>query len=607
MDHDCKAENEVRLPPSSTSSIPSRIAQLTKSDAWLSAACAAVVLLGILATWPFFEMGFNDDWHYVYIALQVAKTGLLTYTGCSTMVGIQAFWAALWIKCFGFSFTLVRASTLPFVVGCSVLLYYLLLAARLRRRFAVFGTVTFMLSPLMVPLEASFLTDLPGLFFLLLCLLSYQRLIDADARSKYLIWSTVLFMSGLAGGTIRQIIWIVPFLMFPLLARERQRRTGLLWILWITGFICAAALAYWFHFQPYVATLPGLNPLAVSALRSRLWPIVPALVFLNVTTLTIEVMALMFPLLVLGLPLKNTRLPRNLLVFAWVSFGLVVVLSAMLSQLRPMQLFTGNVLSKWGLLPADIPGPKPVVLPYFVQLIIGLCAAWLSMILGVTFFRKLSGARSLVRSIPSSFIGPYILFSILYLGALTPLSLTWNVFDRYMVPVLPLITILVLKTVQNAGIRDLSIAATVSMCVMITFGVFTTHDYFARSRARLDAVTRVMAAGTSRDQISGGFEFDGWTELLAAGHANDPGITNPPGSYISMTNRTYPTPDPFWFWPYAPSVNPEFVLSLSPVRGLRDSAFAPVSYRTWMPPFSGSILIQQADHSSHTVSAHPSR
>ena len=84
--------------------------------------CALFPAAGVLATLPFVEMGINDDFSYTQIALHLANTGKLAYNGWNTpIVGFQAYWAAIFIKLFGFSFTLVRFSVLPFAVGCSVL------------------------------------------------------------------------------------------------------------------------------------------------------------------------------------------------------------------------------------------------------------------------------------------------------------------------------------------------------------------------------------------------------------------------------------------------------------------------------------------------------
>ena len=120
----------------------------------------------VLGSIPILEMGVNDDWSYAWTARAFATTGHLAYNGwVGAVVGVQAIWAGLLIGVFGFSFTLVRLSTLPFAAGCAMLLYRLSRYAGLDPPFALFGTATVTLSPLFIPLSASFMTDVPGFFF----------------------------------------------------------------------------------------------------------------------------------------------------------------------------------------------------------------------------------------------------------------------------------------------------------------------------------------------------------------------------------------------------------------------------------------------------------
>ena len=124
-------------------------------DRLYSIVCALLVAASVLGTIPVLEMGVNDDWSYTYIARGLAASGHFVYTGwANTMIGVQAWWAALFIKLFGFSFTLVRLSTLPLAVGCALLLYRLSREAGLNPSFALFGALSITLSPVFIPMAA---------------------------------------------------------------------------------------------------------------------------------------------------------------------------------------------------------------------------------------------------------------------------------------------------------------------------------------------------------------------------------------------------------------------------------------------------------------------
>src|SRR5262245_18335941 len=115
-------------------------------------------------------MGLNDDWSYVFTTLRVAETGHWHFTGWgSPMGGIQAMLGALVIRAVGFSFTALRLTTLLFAMGCTVILYKLGRLAGLIPTFALFFVLSTVLSPLFIPSVASFMTDVPGFFILLVC------------------------------------------------------------------------------------------------------------------------------------------------------------------------------------------------------------------------------------------------------------------------------------------------------------------------------------------------------------------------------------------------------------------------------------------------------
>src|SRR5215813_7810762 len=93
-------------------------------DRRYSLLCAAALVTAMALTTPLAESGLNDDWSYTKTALDLAETGGLVYNGwASAMVGAQAFWGALFIKLFGFSFLTTRLSTAPLALGCCLLTY----------------------------------------------------------------------------------------------------------------------------------------------------------------------------------------------------------------------------------------------------------------------------------------------------------------------------------------------------------------------------------------------------------------------------------------------------------------------------------------------------
>jgi len=147
------------------------------------------------------------------------------------------------------------------------------------------------------------------------------------------------------------------------------------------------------------------------------------------------------------------------------------------------------------------------------------------------------------------------------------------VWDDYLLPWLPLFLILLALLLYRSGMEPRWRLGWIALVLFAAYGIAATHDYYAESRVRVQIAAQLEAAGIPRSQISGGVEFNGWTQLLAAGHICDPGANPPAGDPACQE-----------------SVKPQYFLAFSPVTDFVWSRFAPVSYRTWLPPFRGQVL-----------------
>jgi 4-amino-4-deoxy-L-arabinose transferase-like glycosyltransferase len=232
--------------------------------------CALLVLGAMALTLPVAECGVNDDWSYTKTALDLAQTGHLIYNGwAAATLGAQAYWGALFIKLFGFSFLAVRLSTAPLAAGCAVLLYALHRRANLPPGLAIFGALTIVLSPAFILNAVTFMTDIPSLFFLLASVYGYVRVaevldgvgdsagVPAAWRKPFLGWLALALVAGMLGGTVRQTGWIMP--VFAPLFLLVRRRTFLrlpparlpLALSSVIAFGAALWFLAWFKEQPY--------------------------------------------------------------------------------------------------------------------------------------------------------------------------------------------------------------------------------------------------------------------------------------------------------------------------------------------------------------------
>ena len=97
-------------------------------------------------------------------------------------------------------------------------------------------------------------------------------------------------------------------------------------------------------------------------------------------------------------------------------------------------------------------------------------------------------------------------------GALSELA-----FDRYMLPLVPLLMLVVLLQFARHR-RPVPLIAWCCLLLFSCYGIVMTHDYSAAVRARLVVADELETTGVQRGQISAGFEYDGWTQVQRSGY-----------------------------------------------------------------------------------------
>lgn len=122
------------------------------------------------------EFPLNDDWVHTDTIKHFAQTGefrLMPFAGPFFYVPI--LYGTLLVKLFGFSFTLLRLSTLVFMLGSILLTYALTKTITKNTTYALISALTLWLQPIIFHLSFTFMTDIPFLFFSLLSLLLYIK------------------------------------------------------------------------------------------------------------------------------------------------------------------------------------------------------------------------------------------------------------------------------------------------------------------------------------------------------------------------------------------------------------------------------------------------
>jgi Dolichyl-phosphate-mannose-protein mannosyltransferase len=553
--------------------------------------CAAATAVAFLLTWPIGGLGFSDDWSYAFTARNLAQTGHLTYNGWATAAIIpQAYWGAMVIKLFGFSFTALRISTLPFAMGSAAIAYLLGRRAGLGLGSALLASLTMALGPMFLPLATSFMSDVPGLMFMLLSLYALIRCGESESSGGRILWLGVGALAALLGGMDRQIVWLVPLAILPYLILVRPRSPGFLIAAagaWIIVMLGAVATVGWFDAQPYSVPEPPTRIVVDLILREpgRLWETALAL-WLTTVMLTLPAT---LPGAMAGLRniLVHWKSPRGLV------WGVVFLLIASFLLHFPRFLempWLGNMVTPAGVLGSvELIGHRPVVLPKWLREGIGGVAWIIAGVLASELVGSLPTTREAVKHLRDRLgrIGlavPCIgICAAVYTMAVMSRTGRDLVFDRYTLPLVPLLGILMLRWWQKIippirARRIIWAAAMVVLGIYTAYAIASTQEVLALGRARLEAMRLLEHAGVPGTHVMAGVEQMGWTQLESTGHLNNPEVLNSPEGYRADEGMM-------------PGLKPDYLVEASCDPRAGAKLVRSVEYFSLLPPMERRIYI----------------
>lgn len=563
--------------------------------------CAVVVAACLWVTYPIDQMGFIDDWSYAKTALVFAQTGHFVYNGWATaMLGWQIVLGALCIKLFGFSFTVVRLSMLPVAMATIVLFHAVLVRFGVNARNAVLGTLVLGLSPIFIPLAVSYMTDVPGLFVVILCLYLCQRAAAAGSNKATIAWLVLAAASNVVGGTARQIAWLGALIMVPStgwLLRNRRRVLLASLLLWAGSFTSALVCVRWFAHQPYSIPEPILQ--GVTFHRMAPW----LFFFFNLLGSILCLCLLVFPILVSVLTeirsLQRSAIARVACITA--VWGLVQATTKWmvpwLFHVIQSEFSNGHAGATNSL--SDL---RILALPTWVQQAISLMVVAAALIFLESMGSKVwpliqSGTIRLAEWREVFWLlGP---FSAAYFLLLMPRAYHVTIYDRYLLPIMPIAIICLLRLHQRWIAERLPLVSVFAVATFALLAIAGTHDWFAWYRARVAAIQELRASGVSRTDIQAGFEYDGWTQIKDGGYINEPRLKVPAGAYHPDTHPEAVADDcKLNFAPDTPLVHPKFTTVFQKIWCLAPSKYPPIIYKTWLPPYGRAIYIQEIPDSS---------
>jgi hypothetical protein len=548
-------------------------------------ACAAALLAVIVVAHPVGEVPVSDDVSFLFSAQVLAKTGHIAYNGfVSPMLGWQLYWGALFLRLFGDTFHVARLSISCLALSAAYLCQRTMVRAGVTAWNAMVATLTLVLSPMFATVSTSFLTDVPALIAILVCLYSCLRTLQARTTAGAIGWLGFAALSNVVLGSVRQTAWMGALVMVPSVLWLVRRRAGVLRAgtgFLAIGVVLIAAMLHWFSQQPYTMVESVLPPAFTPHFFLQM--------SLSTVKMVLEMGLFLLPVLVVFLPaLLRRGQPRLVLVVAVV----VAICAVLLARSGHLLQWAAPYLGATFLWPFD---PRVSLLLTFavVVCLLGLLSSLLkageprpevAAAVDSVDERKVSFAELLVLTVPAG------VASAALLVVRSGFTAFW---DRYTLPLLFLALLLLMRFYQARSFswgqrRGVSVVALLLALVYGGYAAALVHDDYVWRRAMQAASEEVEASGIARTEITGGWDYDELTELRIAGHVYAPRMRLPKGE-VPPPSTHYGLPNcQGFFCDMFPHVLPKYALSPQAEAGFRE--FPPVSYRRWLMP-SGSIYV----------------
>lgn len=465
---------------------------------------------------PVGEFPLNDDWSYTASLRYLYTTHHLRLGGFTSMPLVaQLGWGLIFCDIFGFSFTVVRCSTLVLSLAALVFCYFLIKELSGSRKLSFAGSLMLLVNPVFLNLSNTFMTDVPFLCMLLGSLLFFVRGLKQDRW--WFIAAGICFV--VAASLIRQLGLLVPpaFALVYVCSGRRDIRRVL-----TAAVVVVVPVGVYVLYNGWLKRHDSY-PVMYDEGTKQIWFHLFgssdsrfSYLFRQVLDLGVYCGFFIFPLIFMF----DERGLFRFYKFRYYYLFLLLAGAGYCLFFRRLMPFTGNVINPYGLgsitlrdvmiLKADHLRSLPPAV-WVIMTAAGFAGVGLLLFILVRILRPGEWRRAFpgtyLQASPDGFF--LTCFLLLYAGVMV----VGASFDRYYLPILPIVCALA-GSVLSGYLARSRISAGLFCMVLIVYGVYSTAltgDYLSWNRARWQALHWLMdEQGVSADRIDGGFEFNGY-------------------------------------------------------------------------------------------------
>lgn len=484
---------------------------------------------------PLGEFALNDDWVHTDTIRHWVETGefrMLPFAGPTFYVPI--LYGSLLVKLFGFSFSLLRISTLAITLALLLLYYALLNKITKNPLWSFISVLLLWFNPIFYNLTFTFMSDVPALFLFIAALYCYWRGFDEQKPALIFIGSLI----SITGFYTRQTN-ILLFAASGIFALTQTKHIHFRNILWSFGVPLVIGIAIYIFLMknnllPQGTALHILNnPVEIG--RHALWWIWYSIVYVG-----FFVMPIFF-----GWITKNYK---TIKLKNWIVPALAVIIALILRQTLHVQFpYILNIINVNGLGPMHnvLNGSLLPVLSSKVWAIVTL----LSAASGAWFFTRILSPLPRGESKGGEYL--FNIFNIFLVLYLIPILL-FESFDRYYLPLFVVATIIVLNKIKEEHNSVQLFCASLVILLFAIFSISQTQFYLNWNKARWNMATRILnETKLEPHHIDGGYEWDGWHAYWSA---HDSGLKN--GAWTA----------PWWIRNLFVNNTEDYIVSWSPIR-----------------------------------------
>jgi hypothetical protein len=540
-------------------------------------------------------MGIADDAPYILIARTLAATGHIFYNGWpAAMLGWQLYLGAAFVKLFGFSFTIVRMSTILVATILAFILQRTFVRLGLSERNATIGTLALVVSPIYLMLAVSFMSDIWGFFAIAICLYGCLRTLQSSSEGTAILWLCFAVASNAVCGTARQIAWLGILVMVPstLYLLRGQRRTLIAgFAATFAGILFILGCLHWFGQQPYIQQEHILPPhfsvfhVFIEFLHT----------FLDFPFELFPIMALFLPVIFKRRPLVIVSSCALILLYVVLSLKGLQVHSTRLLFMEPAELDYMS-FNAYGVFAGTMLQGQPSL---FISrdLQIFLTAISFASLIGLilSFFQLRDSTLHAASSTPFSrrhFIIVLLPFTTAYLLLLIPRASSSGIYNRYALILLFIAIPFLVRYYQDYIQPTLPFASILLVAILAVCSVTILHNNFALYRARVILANELVSENVPITSVDDGWEYNLAVELQRSNHLNDPRIKFPANAYVAPP----PPPScPMFGYVDEPHIRPVYSVSFDPNACYGPAPFAPVHYSRWLARSPGTLYVVRSN------------